>query len=293
MHALARPCRASARLAARRDVVERARDDARGRGLADAAHAGEHKGVRDAARRQRRSGAFDHGLLADQPGEVFGRYLRASAAWLSVAGAAVSASAFFLGERLGAVFWSSASAIERQDFHAECWQGRGTRPRPHYNARRQGGRLDEQPAKHSLGLLPSGPDPIGEARACRQPPAALYRGCRPPWQPTQNALWLGRLRGDRLDQHLLEALVGGHAVKASPNFGTSAAQGDFFEKATNISGERSDRDPAPRPCPVESHPRRFRDARIVAGHHVIDLAVEQASLRHRRCRRSRRPSACP
>ena len=37
-----------------------------------------------------------------------------------------------------------------------------------------GGRLDEQPAKRSLGLLPSGPDPVGEGRACRQPPSAVY-----------------------------------------------------------------------------------------------------------------------
>ena len=33
-----------------------------------------------------------------------------------------------------------------------------------------GGRLDRQPAPNSLGLLPSGPDPVGEGCVCRQSP---------------------------------------------------------------------------------------------------------------------------
>src|SRR5262249_4756367 len=49
-------------------------------------------------------------------------------------------------------------------------RGARTTPDTHYNALGRGGRLDEQPAKRSLGLLPSGPDPVGEARACCQPP---------------------------------------------------------------------------------------------------------------------------
>jgi len=35
---------------------------------------------------------------------------------------------------------------------------------------REGGRLDRQPAPISLGLLPSGPDPVGEGYVCRQSP---------------------------------------------------------------------------------------------------------------------------
>src|SRR6476660_5641224 len=39
----------------------------------------------------------------------------------------------------------------------------------------RGGRLDGQPVPVSLGLLPSGPDPVGERHVRRQPPAGLYR----------------------------------------------------------------------------------------------------------------------
>ena len=35
------------------------------------------------------------------------------------------------------------------------------------------GRLDERPASGSLGLLPSGPDPVGEGYVHRQPPALI------------------------------------------------------------------------------------------------------------------------
>jgi len=34
----------------------------------------------------------------------------------------------------------------------------------------KGGRLDGQPVPISLGLLPSGPDPVGERYVRRQPP---------------------------------------------------------------------------------------------------------------------------
>ena len=47
-------------------VVERARQDARGRGLADAAHAGEDPGLRDAAGLERVRERAHHGVLADQ-----------------------------------------------------------------------------------------------------------------------------------------------------------------------------------------------------------------------------------
>src|SRR4029453_1874096 len=120
--------------------------------------------------------------------KTLGRYLRASAARLAAAGseACAAASALLLGAGFGALFSrSSTSAMDGQDFHAKAWARNGRRRAPgtHYNALRRGGRLDEQPAKRSLGLLPSGPDPVGEARACCQPPIAVYRGCWPLWQP--------------------------------------------------------------------------------------------------------------
>ena len=60
-------------------VVERAREDARGRGLADAADAGEHVGVRDAAALERIAQIVR--TIASWPirsAKVDGRYLRAS-----------------------------------------------------------------------------------------------------------------------------------------------------------------------------------------------------------------------
>ena len=63
--------------AVRQFVVERAGEDAGGRGLADAAHAGEHEGLRDAAGRERVRERAHHRVLADQVvegrGPVFAR----------------------------------------------------------------------------------------------------------------------------------------------------------------------------------------------------------------------------
>ncbi len=55
-----------------RFVVQRAGDQPRGGGLADAAHAGEHVGLGDPARGERVGERPDHGLLADQLGEGLG-----------------------------------------------------------------------------------------------------------------------------------------------------------------------------------------------------------------------------
>jgi hypothetical protein len=54
-----------------------------------------------------------------------------------------------------------------------------------------GGRLDEQPAMLSLGLLPSGPDPVGEGRACRQPPSRSISGIAAPvaTRRTRRPIW--------------------------------------------------------------------------------------------------------
>ena len=59
-------------LDARRLVVERARDQPCGGGLADAANPGEHVGLRDASRGERILERPHHGVLADQLGEDLG-----------------------------------------------------------------------------------------------------------------------------------------------------------------------------------------------------------------------------
>ena len=63
--------------AVRQLVIERARQDARGRRLADAAHAGEDPGLRDAAALERVGDRAHHRVLADQVvegrGPVFAR----------------------------------------------------------------------------------------------------------------------------------------------------------------------------------------------------------------------------
>ena len=51
-------------------VVQGASEDARCRGLADAAHAGQHPGLRDAAGREGVGQRPDHGVLADQVAEM-------------------------------------------------------------------------------------------------------------------------------------------------------------------------------------------------------------------------------
>ena len=63
--------------AIRQFVIQRAGENARGRGLADAAHAGENPGLRNASRLERIRDGADHGFLADQilecAGTVFAR----------------------------------------------------------------------------------------------------------------------------------------------------------------------------------------------------------------------------
>ena len=56
---------------ARALVIERPRQQPRRRGFADAAHAGQHVGVRHAIERERVGDGAHHRLLADQVGEGF------------------------------------------------------------------------------------------------------------------------------------------------------------------------------------------------------------------------------
>src|SRR5882672_9768074 len=53
-------------------AVESTGDNARGGSLADAAHAGQHEGVRDPSRCEGVAQRLDQSLLPDEPGEVLG-----------------------------------------------------------------------------------------------------------------------------------------------------------------------------------------------------------------------------
>ncbi len=59
-------------------IVEAAGQDAGRGGLADAADASEHPGLRDAVGREPVGEGAHHGILADQVAKLVGRYLRAS-----------------------------------------------------------------------------------------------------------------------------------------------------------------------------------------------------------------------
>ena len=161
--------------AVRQLVVERAGEDARGRGLADAAHAGEDPGLRDAAGLERVRDRAHHGVLADQVvegrGAVFARQHAVDAAWR-------------LRASVGGPVRASAPV------RCSCRSSDGADPRSAAASRmtnRDGelsGRLTSDPNRCSLGLLPSGPDPVGEWLVHRQPPG-LYIGrtareCKPP-----------------------------------------------------------------------------------------------------------------
>ena len=167
--------------AVRQLVVERARQDARGRGLADAAHAGEHPGLRDAAglervrdacapwrpgrsgRRKSRAGicapAPDRRPAAPGAAEPFG-----ASALLMSALLVASSGCRPRGCR-------SAPSVRMHD-----WRYRAPIPRIP-NRAETSGRLTSDPNRSSLGLLPSGPDPVGEWLVHRQPPAS-YIGRR-------------------------------------------------------------------------------------------------------------------
>ena len=110
-------------------VVEGAGEDAGGGRLADAAHAGEHVGLRDAAGAEGVGQRADHRLLADEVGEAL--------------------RAVFAGEHpVGAV---PAAILIGAVHHPPLGQGESEKPA-------------RDPRRNSLGLLPSGPDPVGEGR---------------------------------------------------------------------------------------------------------------------------------
>src|SRR5262245_5608662 len=101
--------------------------------------------------------------------------------------------------------------MEGLNFHAKRGSNKAAADGRTQDHEGRGGRLDEQPAKRSLGLLPSGPDPVGEGRACRQPPSPLYRRSRPSRQPLfQTVLSPCRLAlGHERDRQAVELAVEG------------------------------------------------------------------------------------
>ena len=174
-------------------IVEAAGEDAGGGRLADAAHAGQHIGLRDAAGRKGIGEGADHRLLADEIVEaartVFAREHPVGAARLPVPdAAAVHASA---------VHASALASFRRRDPAGPDKAAREPstqRRHARQAAENSRGRKEAgtRPVPGSLGLLPSGPDPIGEWPVRHQPPAATYRRFRPAWQPPWQAGRRGR-----------------------------------------------------------------------------------------------------
>src|SRR6185437_13332519 len=151
-------------LAVRPDAIERARQDAGGRGLADAAYAGEDEGMGDAAGRDGVGERAHHRLLADQLGEGSRAILAREHA--------------IMGARLSHGTSGKSSASDGQSAWssgAVSWRSAGLPIDGAAAFRIRGGRPDSDPGRNSLRLLPSGPDRVGERPAHRRPPAALYQ----------------------------------------------------------------------------------------------------------------------
>ena len=115
-------------------IIEGPGDQAGRRGLADAAHAGQHIGLGDAARGEGIGEGAHHRFLADQVGEIL---------------------------------WAGICGRERDILERSCVVVASVMTGSEHV---RGGRLDGQPVPISLGLLPSGPDPVGERHVRRQPP---------------------------------------------------------------------------------------------------------------------------
>src|SRR5215470_6692801 len=126
-------------------IVESARKNARRRGLADPAHAREDPGLRNAARLECIRKRAHHRILTDQILKGRGPILAREHA---------------IGPGLiGAVAHNAIWSAARRHVFA-------LRMRERWEA-------DERPEPRSLGLLPSGPDPVGEWLVHRQPPVPI------------------------------------------------------------------------------------------------------------------------
>ena len=143
-------------------VVQRAGEDARRRRLADAAHAGEDPGLRHAAGLERVRDRADHGLLADEIVE----------SWPGDICAPARGSRCRRPDRGRAR--RSRMSRRRSCAIRGCDAGRHLEGGALHAAYGKGGRLTSDPNRSSLGLLPSGPDPVGEWSVHRQPPGPIW-----------------------------------------------------------------------------------------------------------------------
>src|SRR4029077_13769667 len=144
--------------AVRQFVIERASKDAGGRRFSDAAHAGEDPGLRDAAALEGVRKRSHHGVLTDEiieacppvfacePAITVSRHIGLSG---------TGSSRFFSLAHCAIRFASRAEHGLIANESRNWWEA------------------DERPEPRSLGLLPSGPDPVGEWLVHRQPPVSI------------------------------------------------------------------------------------------------------------------------
>src|SRR6266849_2801003 len=172
----------------RQFVIQRAGKNPRRGGFPDAAHPGQNPGLRDPPGFERIRNGTDHGVLADQifetGGPVFSRqhtivlagFRRAAEAEAASIGAVrLVRRGCYRNARLGHRSIRKIDSLSKPACGTTTSTGRG----PSYRSwsaplrdslEKTGRRLTSDPIRTSLGLLPSGPDPIGEWLVHRQSP---------------------------------------------------------------------------------------------------------------------------
>ena len=165
-------------------VIQRARQNARGGRLPDAAHAGQDPGLRDAAGLERVRDRAHHRFLSDQVGEgrgaIFARQHAIRRAARCGRANVQSGARGVVHPDLTGVIPEAAQRLSGIHNPKIAWYGRsrgyGFRARgfaaPRNDSVFGSGRLTSDPSRSSLGLLPSGPDPVGEWLVHRQPPGS-------------------------------------------------------------------------------------------------------------------------
>ena len=188
--------------AVRQFVIQRAGKDPRRGGLADPAHAGQDPGLRNPPGLERVRHGADHGVLADQiletGGPVFARQhaiglagFRRRGALRIVRGHQRSASIGHrsirnpdclskpaCGTQLTRIPIAKPVSTFAEYAPNKSSAGRGY-PILRDSLEKTGRRLTSDPIRTSLGLLPSGPDPVGEWLVHRQSPGP-YLGPKGP-----------------------------------------------------------------------------------------------------------------
>ena len=168
--------------AVRAGAVERAGDDPGGRRLADAAHAGQHEGMRQTARLDGVGQGADQRFLADQFGEVAGAvFPREDPIGLGGAGRGGSfrrrraeGGKRLIGQNETLASGNGVAASLVPD---ERMSKRKDMSDANCRGKIEVGGWTNDPSRNSLRLLPSGPDRVGEGLVRRQPPNAyMARG---------------------------------------------------------------------------------------------------------------------